>query len=73
MNDWLDSWTKTRRLPSTLLAARRWATRRGRADEGLERAFPQRSQSANYADTKYILTYGKKAWRAWKAQQESEM
>ena len=59
---WLDSW-KPRRLPATFLAAKRWATRSGRADDVLIARAPQRPMFTTLADTMGILRYGKKAWR----------
>ncbi len=69
-DDWLDSWTKVRRLPKTFEAAKRWATRRGhsadlRFDDPARE--PGKLAVIPYADSMYILRHGKKAWRAMKA------
>lgn len=74
-DDWLDSWTKTRKLPETFRAAGRWATRKGRADDEVRKPAYTPPTIIPYAESMYILRHGKKAYRAWKALQlaRSEM
>lgn len=66
MSDWLNSWTKVRRLPATFQAAKRFAMRVGHAAD-LWRADPHAPKILPMADSMYILRYGKKAWREMKA------
>lgn len=57
MDNWLDSWTRIRRLPCSR-----------HADEiGHESAPPT---IVPYEDSMFILRYGKKAWRKMKAETE---
>lgn len=64
MPDWLDSWTNTRYLNQQSLA-KRWALRGEPEAEVSPVAAP--AAVLPYEHSKYILRYGKKAYKRWVA------